>query len=228
MSEQRDNILMHACDLFLEDGLEGFSMRRLAREVGVTAPALYRHYDSKEALLHDVLSEAYRQMTQHLYRALEGRTPWERLRLAGEGYASFAVEHPRLYDALFASPDLVGLAGIPAEIQAHGCAVGQFWNDRIRECMDEGLLRAGDPRAVGLTMWAHAHGLISLHSRGLLIPGSQVDSERFMEIYRGSALRMLQGLADEKRPVQATATLDEEAPTDAANPTGAAALGGLR
>lgn len=195
MSEQREKILVHACELFLKDGLDGFSMRKLAREVGVTAPALYRHYESRETLLHDVLGEAYRRMSRHLYRALEGSTPWERLRLAGEGYLSFAVEHPRLYDALFASPELVGIVDMPEEIEAQGCAVGRFWNDRIRECMDAGLLRRQDPEAVGLTMWAHAHGLISLHSRGLLAPGTEPDAEAFLGIYRASMRRMLEGLA---------------------------------
>lgn len=194
MSDQREKILVQACALFLKDGLDGFSMRKLAKAVGVTAPALYRHFESKERLLHDVLGEAYRRMSSRLYQALEGATPWERLGLAGEGYVLFALEHPRLYDALFASPELVGIADIPEEIEAQGCAVGRFWNDRIRECMDAGMLRPGDPEGVGLTMWAHAHGLISLHSRGLLIPGVESDVADFLRVYRASMERMLQGL----------------------------------
>ncbi len=197
MSEQREKILVHACDLFLRDGLEGFSMRKLARAVGVTAPALYRHYDGKEALLHDVLSEAYRRMSRHLYQALEGSTPRDRLRMAGEGYMSFALEHPRLYDALFASPELVGLEGIPEEVEAQGCAVGRFWNDRIRECMDEGILRRQDPEAVGLTLWAHAHGMISLYSRGFMMPGGTPDPDAFRSMFRDSMRRLYEGLAVE-------------------------------
>src|SRR5690606_31588146 len=141
--------------LFLRDGLEGFSMRKLAKAVGVTAPALYRHFDGKEAVLHDVVREAYERMAQYLYRALQGRTPLERLQMAGQGYLDFAMDHPRLYDALFASPELVGLGDLPAEVEAQGCAVGQFWNDRIRECMDAGHIGRGDPQEVALTMWAH-------------------------------------------------------------------------
>jgi AcrR family transcriptional regulator len=194
MSEQREKILVHASDLFLKDGLEGFSMRKLARRVGVTAPALYRHFESKEALVFAVLGEAYRRMARHLYAALEGQTPRDRLRLAGEGYVTFALEHPRLYDALFASPELVGIAELPPDVEAQGCAVGRFWNDRIRECMDVGILRRADPEAVGLTLWAHAHGLISLHARGLLMPGEDADSAAFMDIYRASIARLIEGL----------------------------------
>jgi AcrR family transcriptional regulator len=179
----------------LRDGLEGFSMRRLARAVGVTAPALYRHYEGKEAVLHDVVREAYERMAQYLYRALQGRSPAERLSMAALGYLDFALEHPRLYDALFASPELVGLGDLPEEVEMQGCAVGQFWNDRIRECMDAGLILRSDPSDVGLTLWAHAHGLISLHARGLLdFPVPLTDAE-FRQVFKESGRRVLMGLA---------------------------------
>ena len=41
-------MLSEACDLLISGGIEGLSMRKLAKRVGVTAPALYRHYASKE------------------------------------------------------------------------------------------------------------------------------------------------------------------------------------
>lgn len=191
MTERRDDILACACELYLNDGLEGFSMRKLARSVGVTAPALYKHYESKERVLLDVVGEAYRQLAQYLYRALQGHTPWERFSMAGRAYADFALENPRLYEVLFASPDFMGLDGIPAEVEDQACAIGQFWNDRVRECMDAGILRDQDPESVGMTLWAHAHGLISLQLRGML----QVDEESFRKLHRASGRRMFVGLA---------------------------------
>ncbi len=191
-------------------------MRRLARAVGVTAPALYRHYDGKEAVLHEVVREAYTRMAQYLYRALQGRTPLERLQLAGLGYLDFALEHPRLYDALFASPDLVGLGDLPPEVEAQGCAVGQFWNDRIRECMDAGLMRRGDPSGVGLTLWAHAHGLIALRARGLLSVSEPMSDEAFRHLYRESGRRLMMGLAGEAyEPRDQTELVDDEGDDDA-------------
>jgi len=189
--EQRDKILACACELYLQDGHEGFSMRKLARNLGVTAPALYRHFASKEEVLLDVVSEAYQRFTQYLYRALEGRTPLARFQLAAEGYLDFALESPRLYNVLFAAPDHMGWAELPDTIETHACAVGQFWNDRVRECMDTGILRKGDPHAAAMTMWAHAHGLVSLYVRGML----QTDQAGFRALYRSSGRRMLAGLA---------------------------------
>jgi AcrR family transcriptional regulator len=190
---QRDRILGCACELYLKDGLDGFSMRKLAREVGVTAPALYRHYMNKEHVLADVVREAFREFTAYLYRALEGRTPWERLAKAGEGYLEFALEHPRWYEILFIAPEQMGMEGLPDDLEAQGCAVHQFWVDRVRECMDQGLLRQGDPLQASLTMWAHAHGMVTLFNHGAF----RVDVDTFRAQFRASGARMLMGLATE-------------------------------
>jgi hypothetical protein len=57
---------------------------------------------------------------------------------------------------------------IPADIEGMGCAIHQFWNDRVSECMRAGVLKQGDPEDVSLTMWAHAHGLLQLYHQGRL------------------------------------------------------------
>jgi AcrR family transcriptional regulator len=204
MSNQRENILQCACELFLSDGLDGFSMRKLARAVGVTAPALYRHFDSKEHVLHEVLGEAYRRMASYLYRALEGGTPEDRLAMANEGYVAFALDHPRLYDVIFTSPELMGLSEVPDDIDAQGCAIGHFWNDRLRDCMDAGVLVPDDPRSVGITLWAHAHGLISLYQRGLLLREQPLTREGFLETYRASMARLMSGM----RPAEAVVEVE--------------------
>jgi len=198
MSDQREHILACACDLYVNAGLEGFSMRKLAKAVGVTAPALYRHYENREHVIADVVREAYREFSAYLYRALEGRTPLERIVKAGEGYLDFALEHPRWYQILFISPAQLGMDRLPDDIEAHGCAIHQFWVDRVREVQDEGLMKAGDPMEVSLTMWAHAHGLLALYRHGNL----QTDEATFRRMFRESGARMMAGLATEELAAQ--------------------------
>jgi len=60
--DQRE-ILKRACELYVTGGSEAVSMRRLASDLGVTAPALYRHYASKEQILLDVVMEAFGLLT---------------------------------------------------------------------------------------------------------------------------------------------------------------------
>jgi AcrR family transcriptional regulator len=189
--QQRDRILSCACELYLHGGLEGFSMRKLAQRLGVTAPALYRHFDSREQVLLEVVREAYQRLAQDLHRSLQGRTPADRFRLAGDAYLEFALANPRLYDVLYAPPDQMGWERLPQEVETQVCAVGQFWNDRVRECMEAGILRQGDIQDVGVTLWGHAHGLISLYLRGVL----RTDEKGFREIYRSSSRRVMAGLS---------------------------------
>ena len=190
MSEQREKILACACELYVADGIDGFSMRKLARSVGVTAPALYRHYESKERVLFDVVGEGYQQLIQYLYRALQAPTAEERFRIAADGYLEFALRHPRYYEVLFMGWGMPSEDQGPAEVVAQGRAVGQFWNDRVRECVEAELLREGDGEVIGMTLWAHAHGLISLYLKGML----RMSEREFRRLHRTSSVRVLIGL----------------------------------
>ncbi len=192
MTDARDRILNCACELYLEDGFDGFSMRRLARAVGVTAPALYRHYEGKEKVLLDVVGEAHKLLSQYLYRSLSGVTPEDRFREAGDAYLDFALDHPRYFQMIHSFTEFMGLEEIPEEVAAQTCAVRQFWDDRVRECMDAGVLRRDDPEHIGLTLWAQAYGIISLYLRRLL----DVPEGEFRESYRRSFARILMGMAE--------------------------------
>jgi AcrR family transcriptional regulator len=213
MSEQREKILACACELYLEDGLEGFSMRKLAKQVGVTAPALYRHFESREHVVTDVVREAHREFTGALYRALVGRTPLERLFMAAEGYLDFALKHPRWYQLLFISPEQLGMEALPEDLEAQGCAIHQFWVDRVRECMDAGLLVEADPEKTSLTMWAHAHGMLALYHHGHF----RWDEETFRAQFEESGARMMRGVATDEFAAELTAryVVDEPAGVEA-------------
>lgn len=190
MTIQREHILDAACRCYVDDGVAGVSMRGLARALGVTAPALYRHFASKEEVMVGVVSEAYGRMAQYLHRALEGPTALARFRMAGEAYLNFALEHPRLYLTMYAGPSFLGLQDIPEEVAQRGCAIGQFWNDRVRECVQDGYLKPGSPDEIGTTMWAHAHGLLSIYLRGIL----PISEAEFRREFDASFWRMMVGL----------------------------------
>ena len=194
MTDQRERILACACDLYLSQGLDGFSMRKLAKAVGVTAPAIYRHFDGREAVLADVLREAHRTFSRYLYGALGAPTPLERFTAAGEGYLNFVIEHPRWYGMMHTAPEHLGMEELPEDIEALQSAIHQFWNDRVRECMQAGILKAGDPEEASVTMWAHAHGLAQLFHQGCF----PMDADDFRALFKASGARMMAGVATEE------------------------------
>ena len=76
----------------------------MAKRVGVTATALYRHFDNKGDLLRSLLVQAFETFGSYLYRALGGKTPMERFRRSAEAYLDFALEQREIYRTLFMSP----------------------------------------------------------------------------------------------------------------------------
>src|SRR5687768_2852915 len=99
--DTRQHILSEARELFLKKGLSGVSMRAVADGVGVSATALYRHFNDKDALLASLLGEAFGTFGSYLGRCLGGSTPLERFRICGRGYVEFALDHPRDYELMF-------------------------------------------------------------------------------------------------------------------------------
>lgn len=187
----REEILKAARELYLSEGPEGMTMRRLADRVGVTAGALYRHYDGKQDVLLEVVEEARKTMLEYLTGALEGESPWERMVLADRAYLDFALEQRRLYEMLYATPEVVGYEACSGEGSTRARAIRQFWRDRVAECMETELLAGTSPEEVGVSLWSHAHGLMSLYHGGLL----DLDEDRFREVFRVSRWRVLEGLA---------------------------------
>lgn len=194
MTDQRDRILGCACDLYLKHGLDGFSMRKLAREVGVTAPAIYRHYDGRDEVLSDVLREAHRTFSRYLYAALGEPTALDRFIGAGEGFLNFVIDHPRWYGIMHTATEQLGMDEVPADIEAMRSAIHQFWIDRVRESMDAGVLKEGDPEMTSITMWAHAHGMVQLYHEGCL----HVNEDEFRAVFKSSWFRVMAGVATEE------------------------------
>jgi len=179
--ETRSRILREARELLLDSGLTGFSMRAVAERVGVSATALYRHFDDRDALLASLLDEGFRNFGGYLMRALSGSTPLERFRLTGKGYLDFALENPRDYELMFLTNcEDLGLQRMSEQIQQRAQGTFVFLIDRISECMEAGVFARAEPRTVAVTVWAQVHGLASLWLVGQL--SKNLDPAGFAEL----------------------------------------------
>jgi AcrR family transcriptional regulator len=97
----RERIVVTALRLVDEEGLDAFSTRKLAAELGVSGPSLYNHFPTKDALLDAVVDLVVGEVELDML----GRDPWpDALREWARSYRSALVAHPNLVPALAHGP----------------------------------------------------------------------------------------------------------------------------
>ena len=157
----RDDVLRAAEDLIVETGdAEAVTIRAVARRVGVSAPAVYLHFESKTELLDAVSLKVWAELQGALdAAAADEPEPFEALRRRGVAYVEFGLAHPVQYRLLLMDPRADAgedAVDVRAAEQAVRCV-----ETAVQRCIDAGVLR-GDPRQLALTLWTVAHGLVSL------------------------------------------------------------------
>lgn len=91
-----------AARLVEDDGAAAVTVRAVARQAGVTATALYRHFADKEALLIAVATRGFALLVEHFARtAARDLPPRQRLLEQGLTYIAFAADHPHLHALMF-------------------------------------------------------------------------------------------------------------------------------
>jgi AcrR family transcriptional regulator len=132
MTSRREQILAVAAQLFAKHGYHGVSIADLGAAVGVSGPALYRHFPGKEALLEEMLvgiSEHLLQGGQTLAESIDD--PWERLRELVAFQTDFATREPELI--VVQDRDLANLApGARAKVRKLQRTYVEIWVDALR------------------------------------------------------------------------------------------------
>ena len=104
---RRDEILQAAKELFLEEGYDSTTIRRIADRVGVSAPALYLYFHDKEAMMLALCDQTFGRLIERITdieRTVSD--PLERVRRFGDAYARFGLEHPDEYRLIFINSNM--------------------------------------------------------------------------------------------------------------------------
>ena len=159
----RAELLDTAIAELAESGAEGLSLRALARSIGVSQTAPYRHFADKEALLAAMAVRGYRDLLETLRGAGEGTgaEPREQLRAFAHAYVAYAAEAPALFKLMF-GPLLQPPEKFPAlrDVSRETFAVVQ---QILQSGIEQGQFRgAGDVRSLANVAWASIHGMATL------------------------------------------------------------------
>jgi AcrR family transcriptional regulator len=161
--ETRGRLVEHAVGLVEEVGLARFTAREVARRVGVSHAAPFRHFPSRTALLADAAAEGFLDLQARLVTAVDRPAVTERelvIRLGME-YVAFAQARPALFELMFRSDVLNDAGGL---VQEHCRSVFALMTGRATGPD----VRIATP--LDTTLLAVLHGLAVLASQGLLGP----------------------------------------------------------
>lgn len=161
--ELRDEILEAARDLFVQQGYESVSMRKIADEVGCAPGTIYLHFPDKAAILGAICAETFSKLAKRMeaIRADEGSDPLESLRCGGRTYIQFGVDHPHHYWLTFGMR-APGMEGMEPRADQAGQACFNSLRGSVRRAMEAGKLRSDDVECVAQTLWAATHGVVML------------------------------------------------------------------
>jgi len=151
----REALLETAFNLVDSEGVEGLSMRALARETGVSSAAPFRHFADKQLLLQAVAEKASENLQQKLDEAARDRDDaLTQFRAMTVAYVRFAAEHPNLFRLVQSTPSVSGafLGEVNDERRLKLIAL-------IYEGQNAGLIPDADPELIALSSEALTHGL---------------------------------------------------------------------
>lgn len=169
----RAALLAQAEQTLRQHGLDGLSLRELARQIGVSHAAPRRHFADRQALLDALAESGFARLGAELRAAAEraGEDYEARLRATNLAYVRFAINDAALLELMFAGKHREQAGAL------HEAADRAF--SVILELMEEGqaggVLEPGDPERIGLLLFATMQGIAALVTAGIVAP-EQVDS----------------------------------------------------
>jgi AcrR family transcriptional regulator len=166
-SETRDKILDAARELFVTEGFEGVSMRKVAEKIEYSPTAIYVHFADKEELFRELCHQDYARLAEVFQSSAMSTDPIERLKQIGAIYIDFGTRYPNHYRFMFMTPhpphepdeEDREMMGNP-EMDAYA-----FLKWAVQQAIDAGCFREEltDAELISQTLWASVHGVIALH-----------------------------------------------------------------
>lgn len=148
------------------DGVEKLSLRAIARDIGVSQAAPYRHFKDKTELLVKLACEGFYKLSKYDQDKYQGDDPLENLVNVGIGYIHFAIENPEQYQLMFGSK--IDDRNEHEELVEAGQTAFAVIIEQTTKGVETGFLLPQDPLILAKCCWAKVHGLASLAIDGFL------------------------------------------------------------
>ena len=179
--ETKEQIFAAARAAFDRDGLEGLSLRDIARAVGITPMAIYRHYKDKQALIDALVLDALGDWSARAQAVPQDARWLERM---GEAFLDFALEQPRRFEAAFLVHSTVARR-YPDDFVAGRSPAGVLYLQFFERAKAQGaLIDDTAPIEIMITIAGLSQGLITLYRAGRIAGGEAAFRALFLRAMR--------------------------------------------
>jgi AcrR family transcriptional regulator len=153
-------------EILSKEGVEGLSLRKVAKRVGVSHNAPYSHFPDKQSLIAAISTEGFKQLYDVLDAAVSSypNDPRRQLEEGAWSYVQFAISNMDTFKIMF-SDVLEKEKDYPAFVDISYKTFGRVV-DIVRACQDYGILRAAPPEMMAVSVWGQVHGITSLMLEG--------------------------------------------------------------
>jgi AcrR family transcriptional regulator len=157
--ELRRVILDAARDIFVREGYENFSMRKLAARIEYSPGSVYLHFQNKEELFRCLTDESFERLHKTLLEMRDTwkcRNPVEELRKGLFAYVDFGLRN--LNDYRFVFMLTPPIEGRPYKVHPAFVILRQM----VRRCVETAQFRRVDVETTAQALWSSVHGITSL------------------------------------------------------------------
>ncbi|WHT20176.1 TetR/AcrR family transcriptional regulator [Crossiella sp. CA-258035] len=182
----REEIVTAAVALLDETGDESaVTLRAVARQAGIAAPSIYRHFPDQPSIMLAVVQQAFAELEARLRTARDAapQHPQARLTTVCTAYLDFAQQHPGRYRTMFGGlwmPDLANSALTESDMTDLGQAAMHLLAEALADCVTTGLSTSTDPAADAVALWLGLHGLAHQRAVTVVFPGPADIADRMI------------------------------------------------
>ena len=158
----RHQILSAARELFVNEGYENVSMRKIADKIEYSPTTIYLYFRDKADLLDSVCKETLLDLLNTLALLKKDKSdPVETLRKSGKAYVEFGLKYPQDYKLTFVlRPQFQ--KGLGLEEGSFGERVFNYLREMVSECIRRRAFRQVDVDTAGQALWSAVHGVTLL------------------------------------------------------------------
>lgn len=160
-ADLREACIEESFRIIAEVGLEGLSLRDVARRLGVSHQAPYKHFPSRDHLLAELIARSFDDFAQYLENRPLAPDPGADFRAMGALYLEYARKFPLKYRLIFGTkfPD--------PSVHPHMLEKAEYAFSLLRDRLQiilspDGAMIPPVPKLDALFVWSVLHGLVSL------------------------------------------------------------------